>query len=639
MSNSPSLAPPPQLNTSASARREDIVPQADDPRSRTVLNPMDSLLSSGVTSGSYDLVLEPVASVVQLRSVLKEDDSSSLFGALSKRLRKGSAIRDDTLLRATLVVPTRNFQTSMTVRRNALVVHAKADLCHTLGLSATEFALCGFDIDAGNALVPLAPSQQFEHLPESLVSTLHLVSNDSLARRHQGKSVAGGRRGSHDFEPKQHAMVMRDARLVASPTAMALPLLNAAEVTLAERLDEPTLGTLPPPLLAHSSEGSLQSLHRHNSRHARAPRCAHAIYRAVARNYSLVAKVFAMKNANERAVDAAFNEVMLVSKLNHPNVVRYISHRSLPQSGEVHVYSELYVLTLASLIAERREAAALLEVSTVHAVASGLAAALGYLHTAFDSPVIHRDVKPAKVMMRLVMRNVGTAEPVRSQFVAALGGFGTAVHLNDEARVEIDDSDPVRSKLRAPEPTCSPALDIYSLGIVMHEVLTLNIPYYNELLRGAVPIKSVLAPLRYVQAPPVDGALLDAGQAIAGLPYTLQMPEEGYAPYVAICNRCLAVDPLKRPSATQLAQRLAEMPEEKRARAERASDAAVAAAAAAERAAIGGGSIRRSHDDILGGPAISSNSSSTASLTRQLHGNDDDSDGDGDDGGDGNPVS
>jgi hypothetical protein len=153
-------------------------------------------------------------------------------------------------------------------------------------------------------------------------------------------------------------MVMRDARLVASPTTMALPLLNAAEVTLAERLDEPLLGTLPPPLLAHSSEGSLQSLHRHNSRLARAPRCAHAIYRAVARNYSLAAKVFAMKNANERAVDAAFNEVMLVSKLSHPNVVRYISHRSLPQSGEVHVYSELYVLTLASLIAERREQAA-----------------------------------------------------------------------------------------------------------------------------------------------------------------------------------------------------------------------------------------------------------------------------------------
>jgi serine/threonine protein kinase len=116
----------------------------------------------------------------------------------------------------------------------------------------------------------------------------------------------------------------------------------------------------------------------------------------------------------------------------------------------------------------------------VHAVASGLANALAYLHTAFDSPVIHRDVKPAKVMMRLVMRNVGTAEPVRSQFVAALGGFGTAVHLNDEARVEIDDSDPMRSKLRAPEPTCSPALDIYSLGIVLHEVLTLNIPYYTS---------------------------------------------------------------------------------------------------------------------------------------------------------------
>jgi serine/threonine protein kinase len=257
----------------------------------------------------------------------------------------------------------------------------------------------------------------------------------------------------------------------------------------------------------------------------------------------------------------------------------------------------------------------------VHAVASGLASALAYLHTAFDSPVIHRDVKPTKVMMRLVMRNVGTAEPVRSQFVAALGGFGTAVHLNDEARVEIDDSDPVRSKLRAPEPTCSPALDIYSLGIVLHEVLTLNIPYYNELLRGAVPIKSVLAPLRYVLAPPVDGALLDESRAIAGLPYTTTLPDDNYAPYVAICNRCLVIDPLKRPSATHLAQRLAELPEGVRAR---------AAAAEAQQQQAEQQSRRSSpmHDDLFG-VQLSSNSSSTASLTRLLHGNNnDDSSGD-----------
>jgi hypothetical protein len=137
-----------------------------------------------------------------------------------------------------------------------------------------------------------------------------------------------------------------------------------------------------------------------------------------------------------------------------------------------------------------------------------------------------------------------------------------------------------------------------------------------------VPIKSVLAPLRYALAPPTDGALVDESRLIAGLPYSTSLPDENYAPYVAICNRCLVIDPLKRPSATHLAQRLAELPEASRAR-------EAAAAAAEQQQSRRSSPLAHSHDDLLG-VQLSSRSSSTASLTRMLHGggnnsNDDDS--------------
>ncbi|WP_350933289.1 serine/threonine-protein kinase [Micromonospora mangrovi] len=132
--------------------------------------------------------------------------------------------------------------------------------------------------------------------------------------------------------------------------------------------------------------------------------------------------------------------------------------------------------------------------------------------------IVHRDITPANVMMTPVGAKVldfGIATRVGAPDEDEDGGtFGTPAYVAPE---------------RLDGAPAQPATDIYSLGVLLHETLTGQVPY------PADTWEQLGAALESGDPPSLDG--------VPGLP----------SPVAEICLRCLSRDPRRRPTAHQVA--------------------------------------------------------------------------------------
>jgi hypothetical protein len=151
----------------------------------------------------------------------------------------------------------------------------------------------------------------------------------------------------------------------------------------------------------------------------------------------------------DRLIVSAQTEVAAASRLAHPGIAR-VHALMLEPSGDALVIEELVEgPTLHTVMAERMPAARALDVLT------RVAQALAAVHAA---GVIHRDLKPDNVILRQ------GGEPVIVDFGIALMSGGRATGLSG-----------TRGYM-APEQAFSrsvgPRADIYSLGVIMYQMLT-----------------------------------------------------------------------------------------------------------------------------------------------------------------------
>jgi serine/threonine-protein kinase len=228
---------------------------------------------------------------------------------------------------------------------------------------------------------------------------------------------------------------------------------------------------------------------------------------------AVAVKVLPEHLAGEEAFRARFvREARLAGRLSHPNIVRV--YDAGEADGRPFIVME-YVP--GTSLADMRS----LPVAQV--VDLGMQACAGLQH-AHEAGLVHRDVKPANLLVRddgvLKIADFGIARAAESTRHTQAGTLlGTAAYLAPEQIAGQD---------------ATPASDVYSLGAVLYELLTGRPPYS-------------FASLGELAAKQSDGVIVPAGD-LADVPRHVE----------AAVMHALARDPRFRPaSAAELAQELA----------------------------------------------------------------------------------
>lgn len=191
--------------------------------------------------------------------------------------------------------------------------------------------------------------------------------------------------------------------------------------------------------------------------------------------------------ADDEFVQRFYQEAQAAAKLSHPNIVNTYD---VGEVGESHYIVQEFVggETLASLIAREKR----LPESAAIRYAMGICAALSAAHR---GELLHRDIKPSNVLITpedaVRVADFGIARAANAQTVTSQENvlasvpYGAPEHLTGQALCE--------------------ASDLYSVGVVLFEMVTGKRPYDAETAMGVA--------MAHVNAPVPDP--VEAGAAIS----------------------------------------------------------------------------------------------------------------------------
>ena len=160
-------------------------------------------------------------------------------------------------------------------------------------------------------------------------------------------------------------------------------------------------------------------------------------------------------------------EADTIAKLEHNNILPIYEYDEAIVDGQRLAYLVMPFIrggTLRERIDEFKRSGRQFELSTIASYISQIADALSYAHSL---GIIHRDIKPGNLLFhqdgRLLLSDFGIVRLIAMPSLTTAGSFlGTAEYASPEqvSAAELD-----------------PRSDIYSLGIILYELLTNHVPF------------------------------------------------------------------------------------------------------------------------------------------------------------------
>lgn len=206
-------------------------------------------------------------------------------------------------------------------------------------------------------------------------------------------------------------------------------------------------------------------------------------------------------------------EVRLMTKLNHPNIVRVMLGGQTQESEPRPYYlmaEEVGAKTLASLLADRIQ----FSIGNTLNLAMQVCEALRYVHTlrapdGSPSGAVHRDLKPANLLLTKV-----EVDGVSTTVVKVLD-FGIAWAI--ARALEGDRDDRIRGTMAyaAPEQhlgIASPQTDLYSLAVILYELIAGRHPFWDS-----EDVKDLIGQHRFIMPPPPTKFRADLPERLVAL--------------------------------------------------------------------------------------------------------------------------
>ena len=211
-------------------------------------------------------------------------------------------------------------------------------------------------------------------------------------------------------------------------------------------------------------------------------------------------------------------EARVVAMLRHPNIVQVYDFDSF-HSQPYLIMEYVPGLALSAYLEDLHKRSELMDYPMVSRLLAIVAHALQYAH---ENGVIHRDVKPGNILLNSRTHPVETGKPLPLDVQPFLTDFGLVRLLNSTSQTrtgEIAGTPAYMSPEQARGDKTDGRTDIYSLGIVLYEILAGRVPFEADSTMGVL--------MKQISEPP---------SPIPGLHPALQ----------AVIDKALAKDPEDR---------------------------------------------------------------------------------------------
>ena len=199
-------------------------------------------------------------------------------------------------------------------------------------------------------------------------------------------------------------------------------------------------------------------------------------------------------------------EAEVVEELRHPNIVQMFDYDIADESPYL-VMEYIPGPSLAAYLKSLHEQKQRMPIGMVAQILKSIASALDYAHA---KGIVHRDIKPANVLLRSKTGTIELNKPLPTDVEPVLTDFGLVRLLDSTMHTtagSVSGTPTYMSPEQARGEKVDKRTDIYSLGIMLYEMLAGTVPFQADTTFGML-MKHINEP-----PPPIDG-LSEGLQAI-----------------------------------------------------------------------------------------------------------------------------